>query len=140
MLPPVHTHQHSFHGDDRYTLTKYQQRHPQDSIQDRVGSTHTVTLLGEDSWLARRARYRPTDPRLTQRGRNAVKGTTQLPYFTGTQELIQDGTQYLYHNTNRAGESGAGRRPLTLLTGLQLLPLLSLPSLPLAGSAAEAIC
>ena len=61
--PCPHTPTHSFQGDDRYTLlTKYQQRHPQDSIQDRVGSTHTGTLLGEDSWLAREARYRPTDP------------------------------------------------------------------------------
>ena len=64
--PRPHTPTHSFQGDDRYTLTKYPQRHPQDSIQDGVGSnTHTGTLLGEDSWLARRARYRPTDPRLT---------------------------------------------------------------------------
>ena len=113
MLPlplSTHTPTHSFQGDDRYTLTKYQQRHPQDSIQHGVGSTHTGTLLGEDSWLAREARYRPTDPRLTQRGRNTVKGKALPPYFTGTQELIQDGTQYLYHNTNGAGSRPQGGR------------------------------
>ena len=39
--PCPHTPTHSFQGDERYTLlTKYQQRHPQASIQDGVGSTH----------------------------------------------------------------------------------------------------
>ena len=46
----------------------------------RTGSaahTHTGTLLGEDSWLARQVRYRPTDPRLTQKSRNTIKGKAQ---------------------------------------------------------------
>ena len=85
LAPRPHTPTNSFQGDDRYTLltnsvtlrTAY-----------RTGSAaaHTGILLDEDSWLARRARYRSTDLRLTQRGRNTVKGTTQLPYFTGTHE------------------------------------------------------
>ena len=95
----------------------------------RTGSaahTHTGTLLGEDSWLARGARYRPTDPRLTQRGRNTVKGKAQLPYL-----LAHRSKHRMVHSTyttTQTGqervlrESGAGRRPLTLLTGLQLPP------------------
>ena len=97
---------------DRYTLTySGSLQHSTERVDSKQRGTSRrsfVTSEGE-----RGKTHRPT--RLTQRGRNAVRGTAQLPYFTGTQESKY---RVVLNRTTQTGqdrilrESGRGRHPL----------------------------
>ena len=134
--PGPHTPTHSFQGDDRYTLTKYQQRHPQDSLQDGVGSTHRDTsrrrfvaskgsevqthrpqTYSEQAGIQLKARHNFLTL-LAHKSKYRMAHSTYTTTQTGQECVLRE----------RAGQAGAlvlresraGKRPLTLLTGLQL--------------------
>ena len=83
---------------DRYTLTTVVTHRTAQDGQHRHRDASRRSFVASEG----KQGNRPTDPRLTQRGRKAVKGKAQLPYFTGTQQSKYRVTHSIQQDRDKA--------------------------------------